>query len=144
MSGREDLMKRLISATVWVKLNLATMREPSERRSWIDVAGSDSLTPDQGVDADAAGLDAGCEALAEELEGPAEETDISSHSCQTCFELISKLKSGNESTSCLPSCIAAFANTHATQAADLHHLSAQNEHHLCNCIQGAHALTHTR
>ena len=64
-------MKRLMSATVCVRLNLATIRDPSDRRSWMDVEGSDSFTPAQGVDTvvDAGGCDVLPVAV---LEGPAE------------------------------------------------------------------------
>ena len=48
-------MNCLMSATVCVRLNLATILEPSARRSWMDVAGSDSLTPAHGVEAEEAG-----------------------------------------------------------------------------------------
>lgn len=51
MSGLDALMNCLMSETVCVRLNLATMREPSASRSWIEVAGSDSLIPAHGVDA---------------------------------------------------------------------------------------------
>lgn len=68
-------MNCLMSAMVCVRLNLATMREPSARRSWIEVAGSDSLTPAQGVDTEAAG--GGWEVLAAALlEGPADNYKI--------------------------------------------------------------------
>lgn len=70
MSGLEALMKRLMSATVCVRLNLATIRDPSDKRNWIDVAGWDSSTPAQGVDTvvDAGGCDVLPVAV---LEGPA-------------------------------------------------------------------------
>ena len=48
-------MNCLMSATVCVRLNRATILEPSARRSWMDVAGSDSLTPAHGVEAKEAG-----------------------------------------------------------------------------------------
>lgn len=48
-------MNCLMSATVCVRLNLATILEPSARRNWMDVAGSDSLTPAHGVEAEEAG-----------------------------------------------------------------------------------------
>lgn len=52
-------MNCLMSETVCVRLNLATIREPSARRNWMEVAGSASLTPAHGVDkvVDAAGCD---------------------------------------------------------------------------------------
>lgn len=45
MSGREALMKRLTSCTVWCAFMRATMRLPSYSRSWIDVVGLLSSTP---------------------------------------------------------------------------------------------------
>jgi hypothetical protein len=45
MSGLLARMKRLISATVCVWFMRATMRLPSESRSWIEVVGCDSSTP---------------------------------------------------------------------------------------------------
>ena len=70
MSGLDALMNCLMSETVCVRLNLATIRDPSAKRNWIDVAGSDSLTPAQGVDSE---VDAdGCDVLPVALsEGPA-------------------------------------------------------------------------
>lgn len=49
-------MNCLMSATVCVRLNLATILDPSARRSWMDVAGSDSLTPAHGVEDEEAGV----------------------------------------------------------------------------------------
>jgi hypothetical protein len=62
-------MNCLMSATVCVRLKLATILDPSARRSWMDVAGSDSLTPAHGVeDEEAGGV---VEVLADApLEGP--------------------------------------------------------------------------
>lgn len=70
MSGLDALMNCLMSETVCVRLNLATIRDPSARRNWMDVAGSDSFTPAQGVDTvvDADGCDVLPVAV---LEGPA-------------------------------------------------------------------------
>lgn len=74
MSGLDALMNCLMFETVWVRLNLATIREPSARRSWMDVAGSDSSTPFHGVDTvvDAGGWDVLPVAVFVLLEGPAE------------------------------------------------------------------------
>lgn len=77
MSGLDALMNCLMSETVCVRLNLATIRDPSAKRNWMDVAGSDSLTPAQGVDTvvDADGCDVLPVAM---LEGPAKSrTDVS-------------------------------------------------------------------
>ena len=70
MSGLDALMNCLMSETVCVRLNLATIREPSAKRNWMDVAACDSLTPAQGVDTvvDAGGCDVLAVAV---LEGPA-------------------------------------------------------------------------
>lgn len=75
MSGLEALMNCLMSATVCVRLNLATIRDPSDRRSWMDVAGWDSSTPAQGLDTvvDAGGCDVLPVAV---LEGPAKRQSI--------------------------------------------------------------------
>ena len=72
MSGLAALMNCLMCETVCVRLNLATIREPSARRNWMEVAGSASLTPVHGVDTvvDAAGCDVLPVAV---LDGPAAE-----------------------------------------------------------------------
>jgi hypothetical protein len=45
MSGLLARIKRRMSATVCVLFMRATMRLPSESRSWIEVVGCDSFTP---------------------------------------------------------------------------------------------------
>ena len=76
-------MNCLMSATVCVRLNLATILDPSARRSWMDVAGSDSLTPAHGVEAEEAG--GVVEVLGDApLEGP--EQHLDNVKC-TCFTL---------------------------------------------------------